>query len=189
MEKKSKKEKLIAELISDYDIWDRQYREGAGDPFYTDGDNLNLKRNHIIYDKRQIEENLSEDEYPQEYYRELPPELPHDYMAKAEEIRRKAAELLKAARASPDAQYLLQNSQESKIPKDISQSVKIAVNRLKALERDIVTDDLVELRMFIKSDGPQYWKEIADRLRTEIEKKQSREMPLGQLSIFDFISM
>ena len=60
------------------------YYNGCSDPFWANGVNLNLVRNHIIYYKRQMQK-ISE-EYgcflPEIYYRELPPKVESNYMAK-----------------------------------------------------------------------------------------------------------
>jgi len=37
-----------AELRQEYERWDQLFYHGGQDPFWTDGANLNLVRNHII---------------------------------------------------------------------------------------------------------------------------------------------
>ena len=56
---------------------------GCSDPFWPDGTNMNLTRNHVIYEKRQIDE-LCEAHglpVPPERYIETPPEVPDMYFA------------------------------------------------------------------------------------------------------------
>ena len=48
-------EKLGKELRGSYECWNHILQNGAGDPFWEDGANMNLVRNHIIYYKRQCE--------------------------------------------------------------------------------------------------------------------------------------
>ena len=48
--------KWTEELKKDIARWNDIYINGCSDPFWPDGTNLNLKRNHIIYDLRQIME-------------------------------------------------------------------------------------------------------------------------------------
>ena len=58
MAKKQKKpslEDLINELVEYSEHFKDVYENGCSDPFYADGLNLNLIRNHIIYRKRMIE--------------------------------------------------------------------------------------------------------------------------------------
>ena len=50
------KENPLEELEKAYAQWESLYQQGGSDPFYPDGVNLNLVRNHILYFKRQIEE-------------------------------------------------------------------------------------------------------------------------------------
>lgn len=59
-----KKQKTVEQQIAEYekDIgretarWNYIMAHGSGDPFWPDGTNLNLVRNHIIYDLRKIHE-------------------------------------------------------------------------------------------------------------------------------------
>ena len=43
------------ELKKDYERWSRLFCQGGQDPFWTDGNNLQIVRNHIIYDKIRLE--------------------------------------------------------------------------------------------------------------------------------------
>lgn len=47
----------VAELKSEFDRWAHIKEFGTSDPFWSDGVNLNLVRNHILYYKKMIEEN------------------------------------------------------------------------------------------------------------------------------------
>ena len=65
------------------DRWEHINIYGCNDPFWSDGCNMNLCRNHIIYAKTKIRE-LCETEgtdYPEEYYLPTPPEVSNWYMA------------------------------------------------------------------------------------------------------------
>ena len=89
-------ERLTEECLDSFARWDDLYRNGGQDPFWADGTNLNLVRNHIIYYKREIQE-LCETEgifKPDVFYRELPPEVDDNYMAKSEQIRQEAVSIL-----------------------------------------------------------------------------------------------
>lgn len=70
---------LEKELNDSFRRWAHIIKNGAGDPHWPDGTNLNLIRNHIIYYKRKCAENNF---FPEAYYIELPPEVPSDYMIK-----------------------------------------------------------------------------------------------------------
>ena len=87
--KANRKEELGKEIVKSLKQWKCIKLHGAGDPFWSDGINMGLVRNHIIYFKRKCEEELDGD-YPQEYYLATPPEVSKSYMTRAGEIRAKA---------------------------------------------------------------------------------------------------
>lgn len=74
---------LCKEIRKEIDNWEDINRNGCNDPFWSDGCNMNLTRNHIIYAKRQIAE-ICEDHgipIPDEMYLPTPPEVSNYYMA------------------------------------------------------------------------------------------------------------
>lgn len=75
----------IAEIRNEYKMWDWIAEHGCSDPFWTDGANMNIIRNHIIYYKKQLISQAEEENapIPQEFYWALPPEVPDTYMVKS----------------------------------------------------------------------------------------------------------
>lgn len=61
--------------------WEHIRLMGSRDPFWPDGCNMNLVRNHIIYYKRELLELCEGRELPSEYYLPTPEEVDKDYMA------------------------------------------------------------------------------------------------------------
>lgn len=63
--------------------WKDINQNGCSDPFWPDGCNMNLTRNHIIYYQRQLREICTENRLllPDEYYFAVPPEVDVNYMA------------------------------------------------------------------------------------------------------------
>lgn len=61
--------------------WEYVHKYGCSDPFWPDGTNLNLIRNHCIYYKRQMEELCKEHSQPMPKLLPLPDEVDDDYMA------------------------------------------------------------------------------------------------------------
>lgn len=63
--------------------WKAINQNGCSDPFWSDGCNMNLTRNHIISYQRQIHEICTENQLPlpEEYYLSIPPEVDNNYMA------------------------------------------------------------------------------------------------------------
>lgn len=63
--------------------WKDINQNGCNDPFWPDGCNMNLTRNHIIYYQSKIREICTENRLalPDEYYLAVPPEVDANYMA------------------------------------------------------------------------------------------------------------
>lgn len=87
-------ESRIADLSSDIMIesehWKAMKYQGCNDPFWADGCNMNLIRNHIISDKESIREICEENGMilPAEYYIPTPPEVDNNYMANLKQKER-----------------------------------------------------------------------------------------------------
>lgn len=101
-EKKAAREirKLCRDIQKEVNHWQDIAVNGCSDPFWTDGCNMNLTRNHVIYDKRLIREicgQISMD-LPEEYFIATPPEVSVVYMATmkaADEYHERRIERLK----------------------------------------------------------------------------------------------
>ena len=63
--------------------WKDINQNGCSDPFWPDGCNMNLTRNHIIYYQSKIHEACTENQLPlpEECYLSIPPEVDNNYMA------------------------------------------------------------------------------------------------------------
>lgn len=93
MRKKYDPEKIIKthteEIPREIRHWKALKEFGCNDPFWPDGMNMNLTRNHIIYAKTEImrictEENIP---VPEEYYLPTPPVVDDSYMASLKDPR------------------------------------------------------------------------------------------------------
>lgn len=86
MDKKSIESAIQNECKSIIDYirrWEDINAHGCNDPFWTDGCNMNLTRNHILSYRNEIancceEHNLP---LPEEYFLKVPPEVDDNYMA------------------------------------------------------------------------------------------------------------
>jgi len=133
-------------LQDDFDQWDYINVYGCSDPTWSDGANMNLKRNHILHGKRRIEENLPEEEYPPIYYRTTPPKMDMDYMARVDEIRMNAKKSLEIYKADPNYLWLC-GVVEDLTPKQVkSTHIDSVINYVTNLERYIEMDSLVDMR-------------------------------------------
>ena len=177
---------LTAELVREYDHWDQLYKNGGSDPFWSDGMNLNLVRNHITYTKNQIQElvegersemSLFADSYPDIWYKETPPMVPYDFMARADDIRAHAQEQLKLYLSDPNFLYLRDHASEA-YPHGINRETKEAglpeygVLSLARFEKMVAEDDLVEMRRSFRQpyeELSKQWKEYADIIRSYLK--------------------
>lgn len=76
-------EETKVKIKQECEHWQKIYETGCNDPFWPDGTNCNLTRNHIIGYKAKIAE-LCETmgiDLPDEYYIPTPPEVAKNYMA------------------------------------------------------------------------------------------------------------
>lgn len=115
MTKKSKEKLLLEyrnEILEEVEHWKHICFEGCNDPFWPDGCNMNLTRNHIMYYKKKIEELCLEtgETLPDEYYIPVPPEVDNNYMANLEQKERverlKTLHKLKKEKVEYDEQQL-----------------------------------------------------------------------------------
>lgn len=104
--KQKKKIDYEKQLIDSYNRWNYLYQYGGSDPFWPDGCNLNLVRNHILYYRRQLEE---EQYFPEVYYWDVPAEVNNYFMARADEIPDNAARSLLVLKSDPNYQFLVSN--------------------------------------------------------------------------------
>lgn len=86
MKRNAEPEAEIRENIRrEFDRWNDIAVNGCSDPFWADGANMNLVRNHILYRYNQLAEGgftlkTLFGEYPEE--RPVPPKVPENYMVK-----------------------------------------------------------------------------------------------------------
>lgn len=80
---KRKLDVLVKELENDHERWKHIFQYGCQDPFWSDGCNMYLKRNHIIYKRKMIEEicEAINEQLPEVWYEPVPPEVDKNYMA------------------------------------------------------------------------------------------------------------
>ena len=81
---------LCKDILREIERWEDINQNGCNDPFWSDGCNMNLTRNHIIYDKQRIAQICEEQDVqiPEEMYLPTPPEVSNYYMANMKQKRR-----------------------------------------------------------------------------------------------------
>lgn len=175
--------RLTSNLTNEYNHWEYLCKHGGSDPFWEDGVNMNLTRNHIIYCKREIEKQLEESEYPQWYYRELPPEVDSSYMADADGIREDAGKTLVSLQTCEDYVWLCSHAVLVTPTKENEKWLRMAL-RVPELKSYIENDKLVDMRRY---RTPDMYLEMFSNARKNLQKyfPEERKLPEGQLSIFD----
>lgn len=176
-----KRQELERDLEEEYRRWEYLYEHGGSDPFHSAGVNLDLVRNHIIYDKKQMEELQY---FPPIYNRELPPEVPNNYMARKEEILQNAVKTLKAILADSNYIYLRDNA--CRMSKDVVSEANLSTVLRYAdnLRSAIDIYDYVTMRRFERLESRL---EDFKRCREKIEQLMGKKDKIGQMTIFDFI--
>ena len=182
---------ILAQLNERYARWEYLYQNGGSDPFYPDGENLNLVRNHIIYFKRQLEElqNQQREEQislfesdPVTDTRPLPPKVDDGYMARSEQIRSDGLQTLRLLQADPDAQYVLHPPRISEAAAK-KMSLSAYLHYYHTLKHGLETDNLVDVRRYRNAE---YWlecfREKAAEIRKIVEKESEESAHLGSYS-------
>ena len=81
-------EQIRADLAKDFARWDEINKNGCNDPFWSDGVNMNLVRNHIIANYRLLSQKLDNVQLSlfdtgmdMRNERPIPPRVPDDFMS------------------------------------------------------------------------------------------------------------
>ena len=181
--KANRKEQLAEALRESHDLWKRLRQNGGNDPFWADGVNLNLVRNHIIYGRRLCEEELQPEDYPEEYFFCIPEEVPNSLMVKGDEIREKADSLMKSIKKNQDYIAMIEKA-------DKNQKEANIIRYVSGYGESILKDDLVSMRRFIHWDFSRMMQEVKEEAGTDIlDVKIEKPLPQGQLSIFDLFNI
>jgi len=138
------------DYIREWNCWQSYHNKGGQDPFYADGTNLNLTRNHMIHD-------INLGVIPPDDML-LPPEVPWQYMAQPEEIIERAKTALSLYKATPEFAEL-KSAQRSIKDKELLRLAQMIPARITQLEDAIEKNDLVYCRM--AGRDPTYYINLA----------------------------
>jgi len=150
---KKQQEDYAAELQKSFDRWEYLRVHGGSDPFWSDGCNMNLVLNHILYYKGKIEETMPLEQYPEIYYRETPSEVDRDYMARPEEIRANAKKSLELYKENPDYQFLCRRVPGLTERQKKDTCIGNVIGYVSGLEAAINKGDLITMRRHERADG------------------------------------
>jgi DNA polymerase III delta prime subunit len=175
---------LIQALEDSFNRWEYLKEHGGSDPFWEDGCNMNLVRNHIFHFKSEIQEICEQEglELPEIYYLEAPLEMDSKYMARADEIRQNARVALDKYKANEDYLYLLNAVNKLNKMQIERTSINNVIGYCKGLETFIETDDLVSMRRHEKYE--RYLESFCE-CHKKVEDILKEPPKVGQMSIFE----
>lgn len=181
-------DELVKSILDSFARWNHIYQEGGSDPFWEDGLNLGLVRNHIIYYKRQCEEELLPEQYPPEYRLELPPVVDRLYMARADEIKQHAVHSLEVYVGDANYQYLRENLNRLTEKQKGEIHILNVLGYVSGLRNFIRKGSLVGMR---RHENPEHYQKsfVTCRERMEAILGVEKVLPQGQLSLFDLFEM
>lgn len=174
---------LKEELEKSFARWQNVHDNGGSCPYSTDGQSLNLVRNHILSYKNAIAN--SQGIKPEIYYRETPPIMDEAYMVNPDKIRASCKEAFKICIHDKNFKFLKKSAYL--LPDSIQKKTNIywAINRMKSWKASIENDNLVEMRRLM--DSAYYlksFKEIADQIRPMILNDGILTDTQGQVILF-----
>lgn len=152
MSKRGKAVDYGAELENLYKRWEHLYEHGGSDPFWSDGTNLSLLRTHIINCKRKIEEENTVFLLPDAYYRDIPPEVPRDYMARPNEIRENARKATAIIDANEDLKFVREQSKNLSEKELKRLCIPAIIGYAENIHRAVAEDDLLTMRRYERPD-------------------------------------
>lgn len=166
---------LISERERDFARWDYLYQHGGQDPFWSDGANLNLVRSQIMGVKKQIEEECPLLAGMDICTREIPPEVPHEYMARSDEIRANARKAQELFANNSNLAWLREHCGEL-TPRQRSQtSIDNVIGYSTGLDFAVEHDDLVAMRRFEHPE--RYIQSFEEAVQRVLALDKSRDVP------------
>ena len=141
-------------LENEYARWDKVFTEGGSDPFWSDGANLSLIRSQILYCKEQLaKQENSLLGLPEAYYRETPPEVDPNYMARPDEIRENARKAMKIIDANENLKFVREQAPSLSEAQLKQFCIAAIINYAENLRRAIAADDLIIMHRYEHLDN------------------------------------
>lgn len=182
MSKRGKAVDYGSELENLYKRWDYLYEHGGSDPFWSDGVNANMIKNQIVYCKNKIENENSLFLLPDAYYKDIPPELPNNYMARPDEIREDARKAMSIIDTDENLKFVCEQSKNLSEKELKRLCIPAIIGYAENIRRAIVDDDLLTMRRYERPDR------YLDSFRSAAEKLRFlnfSENNIGQLSDYE----
>jgi hypothetical protein len=121
---------------------------------------------------------MTPEEYPKVYYRETPPEMERDYMARPDEIRENAKKSLEIYKADPEYQFIC-GRVERLTPKQKKETyIHAVIGYVTGLEDAINKGDLIHMRRHeVASRYSDSFSSCAERVRN-LKPPENEQMML-----------
>lgn len=176
-----KREDPAAELEKAHEHWQDIFENGCFDPLYTDGINLNLVRNHMIYYRRMIEDQCGSGEKPAVYDKPIPDEVDMDYMVNSDEIMKRALDFFMQCSFMQEMQNLLHASDYLSQQEMSDLKIWSDINDYMRLGKAILDDDYLTMRnlSWNTKEKIQEIMEANEKLMNRLDKDGE------QMSLFD----
>ena len=167
-------------LEHEYERWDQVFTKGGSDPFWSDGVSLGLIRNHILYYKEQLEKQENPLlGLPDVYYRETPPEIDCNYMARTDEIRENARKAMEIIDADENLKFIREQSSSLSEQQIKQWHIPAVINYADNLRRAIREDDLIIMRRY---ENPERFLESFESAARQIRMPESHQKINGGLT-------
>ncbi len=184
---KNRKNDYAAELEERYARWDYVHEHGCSDPCWSDGVNANLLRNQIIYCKQKIRDENTLFLLPDCFYREIPPELPNNFMARSEEIRANANKAMAIIDADENLKFVREQSKNLTEKQLQKLYIPAILNYPENLRRAIAEDDLIAMRRYENPESfLKSFESAANKLRSQEVLQAAESQPIIDETEEDF---
>lgn len=183
MSGKSRETDYAAALENDYARWDELFTKGGSDPFWSDGVSLNMVRDRIIACKAQLakQENTLFG-LPEVYYRETPPEVDPNYMARPDEIRENARKAIEIIDADENLKFVREQFPSLSEQQRKQYCLPAIINYAENLRRAIAEDDLIIMRRYAH---PEHYLESFESAAIKIRDPESARRINDNLTVCD----
>ena len=183
MSRKNHETDYAAALENDYARWDKLFTEGGSDPSWADGVNLNLVRSQLLYDKEQLaKQENSLFGLPEIYYREVPPEVDSNYMARPDEIRENARKAMEIIDADENLKFVREQFPSLSEQQRKQYCLAAIINYAENLRRAIAEDDLIIMRRY---EHPEHYLESFESAAIKIRDPESTRRINDNLTVCD----
>ena len=183
MSKRGQQTDYAAALEQAYKRWDHLNEHGGTDPFWPDGGSMNMIRKHIIYYKEKLaEQENSLFGLPDAYYRETPPEMNNNYMARSDEIREDARKAMEIIDADENLKFIRENCHNFSDKQLKQWCIPAIINYAESLRYAIAEDKLLEMRRY---RNPKHYLESFESAANKMRMPENHQDMSNNHTIFN----